>query len=415
VSNLISEHGLGQGGLSSAPVKAAPAKTVTVKAPPLTLAQQAARLSNQTVATQVAAIRQQQQLELQQAQAQATQINAASQAAAQFMSGLGTPTYDTYKDAASTLAGLSGGFSGQLQSDASGEANKVLSDLKAVGGSAGQLNNTAPALANVLYGTHGYQPAQVLLNSGAAAAERENAIPQSLLGYGQNLAAGALATGRTNANSLVAQILDAQSKGPSLTSQYLSQLDTQQTNAEKLALTQALDQSLIKSRQNSTALGAGRLKVDQQNANTAVSRASNTAQADAIRAQIAEYNAQTGRLRATRAGKPSATTLKGWATAADNFYHGVAPKQHWDAAKGSYVAIPGTGRSQVNWNAAVAGMIALGATRKQAISQLNAVGWKPGEGGRPLTAAQIAANRRAAKAGNAMTPAGQLGSVFGGG
>ena len=393
-----------QTGTAYTPPAAAPKAAATK---PLTLAQQAAKLANQSVAAQVAAIQQQQALETQQAQARAAQITAASQGAAQYVQGLGTPVYNTYKDAAQTLAGLSGGFSGTLRDTAQTQADKVSADLNAVGSPA-QATNNAPALANVLYGMRGLQPASTLLNAGTAAASREAAVPSGLLGYGANLAAGALGAGQTAADSLTPQILDAQGKLPTLTTQYLNSLVNQAYTAHKSSVEDALAASTIGSRAASAKTAGAKLTIDQQNANTAAARASSAAQAAAVRNEIAQFNANTARYKALNPKAPatkvpSTSTLKAWNTAADNFYQGVAPKQRWDATTSKYVAVPGTGQPPVNWSAAVAGMLAMGATRKQAIQQLNAAGWKPGEGGRPQSKAQKQSAANVAKATKAMS------------
>lgn len=274
--------------------KAAPTKTVkpppktAPPAAPPTLAQQAATLANQTIAAQVAAIQQQQQAAEQQAQEQARQITLASLAASHSLAGLGTPTYDTYKDAATTLAGLAGGYSGQLQTDAGAQAAKVQQDLASVG-SQQAASNTSPALGNVLYGMRGAQPASVLLNSGAAAAAAANAAPEQVLGYGQNVAQGVIGSGLQAANALTPNILQARAQAPSLVQQYISSLTDSAAKQQALANSTAVDQSLITSRTNTTKLSAARLQQQQtqfiDNYNLKVQQANTKAGLTATKAQ----------------------------------------------------------------------------------------------------------------------------------
>ena len=67
-------------------------------------------------------------------------------------------TYGNYKDAATTLAGLAGGFTGNLRDTATGQANQVQSDLAAAGSPQTAANNGA-SIANAIYGMSGTQPA----------------------------------------------------------------------------------------------------------------------------------------------------------------------------------------------------------------------------------------------------------------
>lgn len=371
---------------------AAPKKPVS-----LSLAQQAARLGGQQVAAQVAAIEAQQHLAIQQAQDRAHQISLASLAGAHMLSGLGTPTYNSYKDAATTIAGLTGGFSGQLQDDAHTQAAQVAHDLAAAGAPGGAVDHSGE-LANVLYGERGLQPASTLLNSGAAAAARENAVPQGIIGYGQDLALGTLGTGRDEAAKYEPQIAAAEGNRPAVVANLLAQLSTAKSNTEKLAISEALAQSLIQSRTDSTTLGAAKVKIAAQNANTSAGRASAAAEAAAVRNQIGQFNADTARYKAlnpTSALPKAATPTQkaGWLKMADNFYHGVAAKTR--VVNGALVPIPGTGSAPVTYPKAFAALRAVGATRAEALQVLNTL-YQPGEGGRPkvTTRAQRAAAAR---------------------
>lgn len=86
---------------------------------------------------------------------------------------------------------------------------------------------------------------------------------------------------------------------------------------------------------------------------------------------------------------PNTATLKVWSTTADDLYNGVAPKTHYDAATKTFVPVPGTGSPPAKWGAAIKQLMAKGATKEQAVQQLDDIGWQPGEGGRPLSKQQI--------------------------
>ena len=246
---------------AKAPLKAAPKPGGKVSLADPTLAQ-AKQLANATIGAQVAAIQQEQQQALADARNQAQQIALASQAGAKFLSGLGTPAYDAYKDAATSLGGLAQGFSGQLQTDANAQASKEQSDLASIGSSQ-PVDNRGATLANVLYGIRGYQPAQTFLGAGAAAALRQSAAPESVLGYGQDLGAGALATGRQQAQKLISDILGAKAQFPQLLNQYQGQIQTASDNRQKLDISNRLANSLITSRSNNTTLAQQRLNQQQ--------------------------------------------------------------------------------------------------------------------------------------------------------
>lgn len=452
--------GAGPSARSALP-KAAPKGTVGKTLPPPrpkqaappTVAQQAAKLANQTIAAQVASIQQQQQAAEQAARERAQQINMASLAASHMLSGLGTPTYNSYKDAATTLAGLAGGYSGQLRTDATAEAQKVQQDLASVG-SPQTASNNGDALANVLYGMRGAQPASVLLNSGAAAAAAANALPGQVIGYGQNLAAGALGAGRQAADALTPSILDARAKAPSLVAQYISSLTDQAAKAQALANSTAATNSLIASRGNSTALSAAKLKAQQQQFvttyNLKVAKANQAAAAAAGRTQTA------AEIRAQKAAQPNATLSGrlGYLVTADGtkipgadgkpqvlpgFFlkngkivkvstaraTGAASGKTGDKAlfpnlsthqvgilrkdmAGAYYGLPvgapdpSTGsplteaKPRIDYNTAIQGAVMQGYSHAYAVRMANRF-YKPGENGRPMNAKQ-AAGAKAAKA-----------------
>lgn len=212
------------------------APTRKVAAPAQTLLQQAQAIAQAQTDAQVNAIKAQQAEYQKQALDRAQQIQAASQASAGILNGwnLGGTTASSYDQAAKTIAGLAQGFSGQTGADATSAANAVQANLANLGAPAtgaktptGQVSDPA-ALQNVLYGVGGFIPANLLETSGQAAAAVQRSLPASVLAQGQSQAAGTVAAGNTQADSLTPQLLDAQGKLPTLVQQALAGLSAQQ-------------------------------------------------------------------------------------------------------------------------------------------------------------------------------------------
>lgn len=207
--------------------------------PAQTLLQQAQAIAKAQTDAQIAAIRQQQDLYNSQALAKAGQINSATKAAAQLLQNwnLGGATAQSYDQAAQTIGGLAGGFSGQTGADAKSAAAQVQANLASLGApsggaktSTGQVSDPA-ALQNVLYGLGGFIPGNLLETTGQAQAAVARGLPASLLSYGQNQAAGAVSAGQSQADTLTPQILDAQGKLPQLVQQALAGLSDAQQRA----------------------------------------------------------------------------------------------------------------------------------------------------------------------------------------
>lgn len=239
------KHGAALAQKPKAPAKkvAAPVKKPAARAALDPVAQARALATGDTQAV-IAAIQAQQALYGRQAQDRAAQIGLASQAAAKYLGGVGDTTAASYTDAAKTLAGFAQGYSGDLKQTATDAAASQQAQLAGLGAPAAGLKTSTgetvqPAsLANVLYGLGGALPANVLVTSGQALAGAQRQLPQATLGYGQQQAAGALAAGQQQADTLTPQILDAQGKLPSLALQYLSAIRSGQTQEfnQKLAL-----------------------------------------------------------------------------------------------------------------------------------------------------------------------------------
>ncbi len=223
-----------------APRKAAPTTLNSI----LAAARQMAQSDTQS---QVDAIKAQQALLNQQGLDRANQVTAASQAAAKFLAGLGDNTASSYNNAATTLAGIAGGYNGALQGTAQDAASQIQQQLAGLGAPADSLKTATgqtpqpAALGNVLYGLGGAIPANLLVTSGQAAAAAQRGLPAATLGYGQQQAGGALASAQQQADQLIPQIEALKAGQPKLVQQYLTSIQSQLTNT-------ALANSLINSR-----------------------------------------------------------------------------------------------------------------------------------------------------------------------
>ena len=340
---------------------------------------------------------------------------------------------------ASSLAGVQPGIAGAYTQAEGQQAaiDAALAQQLTTGGTAaaGQLaatlaqrgQDTAPAAALAAQGkglaganlATGSASLSALVGEGAAA----NAYGKTLPGIA-NLAGrqslGALEQGITQqANTAIGK---AQAGYPTLVNQARSGFLAQEKNAE------------------SAYLGELARQISQQNANTAATRAANTAtyqqgqlgvtQQKAAdqrayqqgelqvrqgqltvaqrRAQIAQEQANTAKLKAVTAAEKapstgvSATLLKSAAKMAESFYYGVAPKYHYDTTAAKWLPVPGTGSAAVPYPQALQQLIAAGpstaAWRQKATQILNSL-YAPGEGGRPPTKAQARLNQTIAKGG----------------
>jgi hypothetical protein len=336
------------------------------------LAQAHAMAAGDTAA-QVGAYKAQQNTYNTQAQDRANQINLASQAAAKFLSGIGDTTAASYNNAAQILAGIAGGYSGDLKNTATDAAAAQLAQLAQLGAPAGSLKTATgetanpQALSNVLYGLGGAIPANLLVSSGQAQAAAQRGLPASMLGYGQQQALGTLAAGQQQADTLTPQIIAARAGLPKLVQQYLTAIQSQQTNT-------ALANSLIQNRDTTAGIA-------QQNADTNATRATNT------------YTIAQQKLAASKQPKPlTPAAAAKLATLAGTLYNGVAPSKQFNTQTQTWMNVPGTGQQPAHWATAVARLMASGASAQQAQKLLIAQGWQPGEGGRPLSAAQKKTN-----------------------
>jgi hypothetical protein len=232
---------------AAAPVRAKSAAAPTTLNSILAAARQMAAADTNA---QVGTLTSQQDLLNQQGRDRAAQITAASQAAAKFLAGLGDNTASSYNNAATTLAGIAGGYNGALQGTAQDAASQIQQQLAGLGAPADSLKTATgqtpqpAALGNVLYGLGGAIPANLLVTSGQAAAAAQRGLPAATLGYGQQQAGGALASAQQQADQLIPQIEALKAGQPKLVQQYLTSIQSQLTNT-------ALANSLIGSRASS--------------------------------------------------------------------------------------------------------------------------------------------------------------------
>lgn len=241
------------------PPKKAPPKRPPAGAPPTTdpfgdLASTAAAQAKAQIDAEIAAITGQQQSIQGEASDQAKQLSLAALAGAKLIHGFGTPVADAYNEAAKTLAGIAAGYTGDLRSAAEKNAAAVQADLDSVRGGqgAGSVGVTAPgpnainhgdALANYLYGAGAAQPATVLGSSAGAAAAREAAVPETIIGHGQDLGVGALGAARKAVEALAPNVIAARAKLPSLQAQILSDLASAQAKVGKANMPKILGSS----------------------------------------------------------------------------------------------------------------------------------------------------------------------------
>jgi hypothetical protein len=414
-ARLAVQHHVAAAAPAKAPAKpvAAPTRPARAAAPPVNtlnsvLAQARAAAAADTN-TQVAALKGQQALLNSQALARAQQINASSQAGAKYMAGLGDQTAASYNTAAATLAGIAGGYSGDLKSTATDAASQIQAQLAGLGAPADSLKTATGetpqpgAMANVLYGLGGAIPGNLLVTSGQAAAAAQRQLPGSTIAYGGQQAAAALQSGQTQAASLGPQILALRAGQPRLVQQYLTSIANQMDQ-------QALAQSLIGSRATSGTVAQQRANAYGQSvtnaagARTAAAGRPNSSLSKTY-GYIVDSNGQpilgaNGKPQPVKGGagapKPlSASALAKLSATANDLRYGVQPKYHFVStgdpklAAGTpgaqWQAVPGTGTPNASYSEAFTQLVADGGSIKWARAKVNAL-YKPGEFGRPPTA-----------------------------
>lgn len=286
----------------------------------------------------------------------------------------------------------------------------IQNDLSAIGAPSNQqaqvannLNQAFTGGGAVLYGTGAYIPGNKIARDEASQLAFVRSLPAISQARGSQIISQQDAASQKALSDLAQQEAQVYAGVPKLHLDYQSQLAAnsakqQQLNLERRALglkvnNQRFQQGAtkVKLRQGQTRLAQGQARLRQSAQNQAVNQ-------NLRYAEVFGYNPKTGQptlaaLKAAKADKakgnkpPSATALKNWTAYADNAYHGVAAKTHYDAASGKFLPYPGTGSPPVAYYPALKHLMAMGATLPQAQKVLNAL-YAKGEGGRPYVSLQ---------------------------
>jgi hypothetical protein len=282
--------------------------------------------------------------------------------------------------------------------------------LQAVGAPESQQQQLATQAQNIFQGggavlahTQGTIPGQTLARVGAAQTAYAHELPAVVAARGiQGLQGLQYAFGQ-NLQDLYAKRAAVAGQVPKLTldireqqrADYLKRRALE-IEAKGFGLKAATARAGIARGKAETKQGWARIGIAAATAKTAAARA---ARSDEFRyAEVYGYNPRTGQptlaaIKAARADKakgtkpPSATQRKNWTTFADQAYHGVAPKTHYDTGTGTFIRLPGTGQPPIQYYPALKRLISMGATLSQAQQTLNAL-YAKGEGGRPYVSLQ---------------------------
>lgn len=244
------------------------------------LAKQAVAQAQGETATTVAALRAQQDQANRQAAVRAQQINHATLAAANFLTGLhlADKLGAGLRSAAQDQANLASGYSGQLQQTVGDAANAVAQHMASLGAPGG-VPSTAQQAGNVLYGLGGAIPANEMLTVAPYAVAAARALPAQTIGYGQQQAAAALGKGADAAAQLNPDIAAAYGKLPELQRTILSDLQSAAEKARQDAIGNIYKAlQLQQSGNTAEALRAYRqAQIDASNARAAETAAHNAA------------------------------------------------------------------------------------------------------------------------------------------
>lgn len=427
-------HGTALAAKTKAKASSAGAAPFTLKG----LTAQAQQMAATDTQSQVAAIEAQQAALRAAAADRAKQINLAAQAAAGMQTGIGGETAASYTAAAKDIAGFAQGYSGDLRAAAEAQAAKTLEGLQAVGGNPGQVKNPQQGeqLGNVLYGLGGAVPANTLLAAGQAQAGAQRQLPASTLGYGQQQALGALASGDQSAKALIADIINAKAGQGASARTYLSQLIGGANSEAQAAQQAALLPLLVGEKQAGIAKtvadieqGDADVRIREANAQSLdtyrkatldqrLAQAANTAAFQAGKLTVSQFNAETARINAETSARKAAIAAKrggasggltpdGWrglVTDATKQARALATvkaaKQRFDSDDKPQ-PVPGTRKDATRYPDALAQIIALGPAtarwQKKAAEIVNAQ-YAPGEHGRPYSRAQAASVAKAGAA-----------------
>jgi hypothetical protein len=245
-----------------------------------------ARAAQETGAV-VAGLKAQQDAALAQAAHRAAQQGQLATAASTFLDNLnlGGQTAGDYANAAAAQVAAAQGFQGGLQQTVSDAASEVQRGLAAAGSSQTALNQ-GQAAGNALYGLGGYLPSAQLGVVGPSVAASMRTLPAMTLGYGQQLAAGALGAGQQAAAAFGPDIAAALARQPALAASYLDALQDRARQAAQDRADNAYRQQTL--RQNAYQFGA------TQRQHNADARAAAKAAAASLKARTDYQNAQLG-------------------------------------------------------------------------------------------------------------------------
>lgn len=303
-----------------------------------------------------------------------------------------------YQQAEGDQAAVDAALQQSLTGAGSDLASQLKSRLAPLGAGDPAVNEVATGLADrgAAIGTtelaHGSSALSSLIANAAAAGSYGQKLPgiAKLSGIqgvkaAESQATNNIATGTQNALGQLPSIVQALlAANQNLQGNRASSAADLYTTLTGQNLTKATAKAgLVNDQTNAAITGAydnAKLGIAQQNANTAQTRATNAA-------------------KKAKAPKPlSASALKNLNSQAHDLYNGVAAHQHYNTKTQKWEPVPGTGQPPVRWGAAVAQLVANGASKEQAVKILSAQGWKPGEGGRPLTGKQKKAQKKTATA-----------------
>lgn len=312
-----------------------------------------------------------------------------------------------YGGAEQSQAASDAALSGALKTGGNGLADALSAKLGAIGGDTGGLVD-ATRQAGVGGGNallaNGSASLANLLSRGTAAQDEAAKQPGIALRQGQYDINNATLANNKNLSDSLTQVTD---QLPSIVGSLRSASDTRATN---IASTRNSASQFYQSRndainagraKNDTALTTAKIKADTT-AQTAAAKQANTDRSYSLAyARTFGVDPKTGQptLAAVKAAQSAETKankktagltpatyarLKEKASeAADTFYYGVNPKQHYDATTKAYSDVPGTGVPGVDYQTAVRRIQEKFSLKPDDAIKLANEYYAPGERGRP--------------------------------
>lgn len=415
------------------------------------LQQQANQAAARDTNAMVQALRAEQDRINAQAAARAGQMQQAGLASARYLESLnlGGSLGDSLRSSAADQATLAQGFSGQLRDTVGGEAAKVQQGLQAIGAPGGAPNIGTDQAANVLYGLGGQLPANAMLQAAPFAEAQARQLPATLLGQGQTYAAGQLARGREQADTLSGKIAETVGGRAGLAREYLADLQAQAEKSRQNAISNVfqairLEQSGQKAAadqawraaqleqdnadralrewkyQQDVALGQqrvdvsrelGQQRITQGNERLEISRG----QLEVSRGQLARGIVKDKQAAAAKkqTGGMTADTWRTLVSDATKQARSISTsqpaRQRFNTSTGGFEEVPGTAREAAPYQEALRQILALGPSTprwKAKATQIVNAQYAEGENGRPYSPkkAQAVSAQAARAAYNAGVP-----------